>query len=96
MAFLIFNRPLLPNPDYLPKISPVSSLIDKFIGEAKKHFKFCEIHLNYDNRPAGCILRANFILDLNNSYPEIRKGYKKNYGDLGGSGPPRCRLCSFG
>ena len=29
-------------------------LIHKFIGEAKKHFKFCEIHLNYDNKPAGC------------------------------------------
>ena len=52
-------------------------LIDKFIGEAKKHFKFCEIHLNYDNKPAGCILRANYILKLDNAYLEIRKGYKR-------------------
>jgi hypothetical protein len=53
------------------------NMIELFISQMKKHFRFCEIHLNHANHPADSILRTNYILPLNNSYTEIRKGYKK-------------------
>ena len=53
------------------------SLTGPFIAEAKKHFKFCEIHLNFENDAAGCSPRANYILSLDKPYLEIRNGYKK-------------------
>jgi hypothetical protein len=52
-------------------------LIEKFIGEAKRLFKFCEIHLNEKNKAAGCYQRANYLLSLDKSYLEIRNNYKK-------------------
>jgi hypothetical protein len=51
--------------------------IENFINEAKNHFKFCEIHLNYLNKPADCIQRANYILALDKPYSETRMNYKK-------------------
>jgi hypothetical protein len=48
-----------------------------FVDHAKKYFKFCEIHLNAQNDPGDNVMRANYILSLSHSYPEIRSGYKK-------------------
>ena len=53
------------------------TLAEKFIVQAKKHFRFCEIHLNYDNTADDTIMRANYVLDLGKSYEQIRNGYKK-------------------
>jgi hypothetical protein len=52
-------------------------LIELFIGHMKKHFRFCEIHLNYANDPVECIRRTNYTLPLAKPYTEIRNGYKK-------------------
>jgi hypothetical protein len=54
-----------------------SLTIENFIDHAKLHFKFCEIHLNFANIVSETQVRANYILDLGRSYPEIRQGYKK-------------------
>jgi hypothetical protein len=54
-----------------------SLLIEKFIGQAKLHFKFCEIHLNFANIISEIQVRANYVLNLGKAYQEIRKGYKK-------------------
>jgi hypothetical protein len=53
------------------------SEINFFISEAKKYYKFCEIHLNHQNEPENCPLRANYILSLDKSYEDLRKNYKK-------------------
>ncbi len=52
-------------------------LIEFFISDMKKYFRFCEIHLNYANDPSECIRRDNYTLHLAKPYAEIRKGYKK-------------------
>lgn len=54
-----------------------SRTVEKFIDQTKLHFKFCEIHLNFSNIVPATQVRANYVLDLNKSYPDIRKGYKK-------------------
>jgi hypothetical protein len=53
------------------------TLVEQFIRHAKIYFRFCEIHLNYDNQAAETHARANYVLDLGKSYEEIRSGYKK-------------------
>jgi len=52
-------------------------LAEKFISQAKNHFRFCEIPLNFANNVAGGHPRANYVLDLGKSYAAIRNGYKK-------------------
>ena len=51
--------------------------INHFIAEAKKYYRFCEIHLNHLNAPENGILRANYILPLGHTYEQLRKNYKK-------------------
>ena len=53
------------------------NILENFIRHTKLHFRFCEIHLNFANSTIGGRLRANYILSLKNTYPEIRHGYKK-------------------
>jgi hypothetical protein len=53
------------------------NLVDIFIGQAKAHFRFCEIHLNFANDVPEARLRANYVLDLEKPYTVIRNGYKK-------------------
>jgi hypothetical protein len=53
------------------------TLVEKFIMQAKNHFRFCEIHLNFANELPGSLPRNNYVLDLGKSYAEIRKSYKK-------------------
>lgn len=48
-----------------------------FIAQAKKYFRFCEIPLNYANTVPDSRLQANYVIDLEKSYQEIRRGYKK-------------------
>jgi hypothetical protein len=56
---------------------PDKNILEAFIHQAEKHFRFCEIHLNFDN-PAGTNpLRANYVLDLGKPYPALRNGFKK-------------------
>jgi hypothetical protein len=58
--------------------SPIDQeLMSTFINEAKKRFRFCEIHLNYANNVKGGIPRANYVLDLNKPYDQLVMSYKK-------------------
>jgi len=59
------------------KTSPDKNIVENFIGLAKSHFRFCEIHLNFANGDFENRMRANYVLDLDKPYPEIRRGYKK-------------------
>ena len=59
----------------LNKKDPIDA--ENFIHQAKKHFKFCEIHLNAGNAVREGVPRTNFILALEKSYSEIHGGYKK-------------------
>ncbi|MDP4212391.1 MAG: hypothetical protein Q8926_07175 [Bacteroidota bacterium] len=54
------------------------SLINAFVTQCEKHFRFCEMRLNYANLLPGLPIRANYILDLQNSYEQIRRGYRKD------------------
>ena len=59
------------------KKDPDQTLTESFITHAKKHFRFCEIHLNYANALSGTRPQANYVIDLDMSYEEIRLGFKK-------------------
>jgi len=59
------------------KDSTEKTLVEIFISQAKTHFRFCEIHLNFANEVSGGRPRANYVLDLGKSYAAIRTGYKK-------------------
>jgi hypothetical protein len=56
---------------------PENNIFKKFIDQAKSHFSFCEIHLNFANPANENQVRTNYILDLGKPYTEIRRGYKK-------------------
>ncbi len=60
---------------FAPSAGPAE--LTDFLDLAKSKFRFCEIHLNFLNKLDGGVPRANYILDLNPSYKDIRKGYKK-------------------
>jgi hypothetical protein len=51
--------------------------ISLFVHELKMRFRFCEIHFNHAYNIEKGIERANYILDLNKFYPELKKNYKK-------------------
>ena len=55
--------------------------IDNFISETKTHFRFAEIHLNFANSLSETIQRANYILDLERPYAEIKKDYSTRIQD---------------
>ncbi|HEY4935722.1 MAG TPA: hypothetical protein VII44_04040, partial [Puia sp.] len=57
--------------------TPDNNIFKKFIHQAKSHFRFCEIHLNFANPAIEGSMRANYVLELGDTYTEIRKGYKK-------------------
>ena len=73
----LFQPPFTAQLGIFAKNKSDDNLVGQFISQAKKHFRFCEIHLNYDNKAAETRMRANYILDLGRPYEEIRKGYKK-------------------
>jgi hypothetical protein len=52
-------------------------IFENFLLQLSSHFRFCEIHLNYSNPPLDNPVCANYILDLDKPYPELRKNYKK-------------------
>jgi len=54
-----------------------SSILEKFIERTQMRFRFCEICLNFANKVSGTTDRANYILNLDKIYSEIRLGYKK-------------------
>jgi hypothetical protein len=53
------------------------SLSDLFLTQSKKHFRFCEIHLNYGNTIPEARQMANYVVELEKTYEQIRLGYKK-------------------
>jgi len=59
------------------KQDPLPLLAEEFIGACKARFRFCEMALNFANEVEGTSPRANYVLNLNRSYGEIRRGYKK-------------------
>jgi hypothetical protein len=50
-------------------------LIDAFLKESGRHYKFAEIFLNYQNAHPGLQPFTNFILDLHTSHGELTAGY---------------------
>lgn len=52
-------------------------LIEEFVTSAENKFRFCEMHLNYFNKTIRLPSRSNYVLQLDQAYTEIRKGYKK-------------------
>jgi len=53
-------------------------MIDAFLQETRKHFRFAEIFLNHDNFHPDLRPRNNYILSLNTSYNTIRSLYKNS------------------
>ncbi len=54
-----------------------SQTANLFITCAKKYFPFGEIHLNYANIIPEAVELANYIVDLEKPYEQIRLNYKK-------------------
>jgi hypothetical protein len=61
------------SPDIIDK-----HLTDAFILQCKKNFSFCEMHLNHGNCVATLPEKANYALNLQPGYEQIRKGYRKD------------------
>jgi hypothetical protein len=55
-----------------------TALIESFLREADRHFRFAEIYLNYTNACPGLKPRTNFTLNLNAHYPHLCARYKKD------------------
>lgn len=53
-------------------------LISAFIAEAKRHFPFAEIFLNYGNTYPGLRPFTNIVLDLSPAYDLLRKDYRSD------------------
>ena len=53
-------------------------LLPAFISVIKKHFRFAEIFLNFQNQCNGLPLKTNFILSLKEKYDTICKGYGRD------------------
>lgn len=53
-------------------------LLLAFIAVAKQHFKFADYHLNYKNFHPSFLSRNNFVLPLQDGYPEIKNRYAKH------------------
>lgn len=47
-----------------------------FLSAVKKHFRFAEIFLNYQNEWHEALPRQNFMVDLNSPYQTIKSKYK--------------------
>jgi len=74
----LYQPPLTPQLGIFA-VSPVTEkLIDGFIQQANKHFRFAEIFLNYSNTHPAFTACRNYVLPLNNSYDSIRSSYKTN------------------
>ncbi len=54
-----------------------SEMIENFLQILKLRFRFCEIHLNFNNPVVDNTVRANYILNLERPYSELKKEYKK-------------------
>lgn len=46
-----------------------------FLQEARKRFRFAEIHLNFIHQDATTTRKHNQIIDLHKPYPELKKNY---------------------
>ena len=64
------------------RVEPSPGVEKAFRAAAEKYFSFAEIYLNYLHAtfaPAPGNLRANYLISLNRSYPEIRRNYKHDF-----------------
>ena len=57
---------------------PSTGLIEAFLSQLQKHYRFAEIFLNYTNACPGLKPYTNFILDLNAPYEELAANYRKD------------------
>jgi len=73
----LYQPPFMAQLGVFFQTSPDINIVENFIELAKSHFRFCEIHLNFGNGVIENQMRANYVLDLEKSYAEIRQGYKK-------------------
>ena len=48
-----------------------------FIKAMKRHFRFAEIFLNFQNQTTLALARQNYVLSLASGYEQLRVGYKK-------------------
>ena len=53
-------------------------MISSFIFQSKKLFRFCEMRLNHSNMLQNLPVQANYILDLQATYEQIRGKFKKS------------------
>jgi hypothetical protein len=54
------------------------SIVETFLRQLDRHFRFSEIYLNHANGHPSLIPRANFILPLDAPYDQLASQYKKD------------------
>ncbi|MCO6497124.1 MAG: GNAT family N-acetyltransferase [Chitinophagaceae bacterium] len=61
------------------KMASDTSVIETFLDAVRSHFRFAEIHLNYNNGSFdGLKKKCNLILPLNRKLVEIESGFRKD------------------
>jgi hypothetical protein len=60
------------------RLPTTSSLVDAFLLQLGRHFRFAEIFLNYGNEHPSLQKHINFTLPLKDSYERLSGGYKEN------------------
>jgi len=73
-----YQPPLTPQLGIFSATTVSAALVDRFIAEIKKHFKFAEIFLNYTNDHPAFSPRCNYILRLDQPYTILRTAYKND------------------
>lgn len=59
--------------------SPISeSLIGMFLEQVRRHFRFAEIFLNFNNRYPALRRHTNYVLSLHEDYSILQSRYKKS------------------
>jgi Acetyltransferase (GNAT) domain len=54
------------------------ALVEAFLNEAARHYRFSEIFLNYDNILTSLRQHVNYILPLDAAYEQLADNYKKD------------------
>jgi hypothetical protein len=62
------------------KVAVSKEINDAFFSQVKKHFSYAEInaHSNYPASADGCIMRKNYLLDLNPPYEDLEKKFSRS------------------
>jgi hypothetical protein len=74
----LYQPPITPQLGIFSGFQINEELVELFLAETRRHFRFAEIFLNYSNPCAGLRVHANYILPLSGNYEDLYKGYKKS------------------